>query len=121
MEFKSTEFDNNLLYRDYEGSISYSHTDRLFYGKVLGIRSLISYEGADPEELEKDFREMLDFYLESSEEDGIPIEVPEKESWDIQLGKDLYQKAFLYAIKHDQTLEDLVVESNSFTGRRYPF
>lgn len=111
MEFKSTEFDKKLVYRDYEGSISYSHTDRLFYGKVLGIRSLISYEGAAPEELEKDFREMLDFYLESSEEDGIPIEVPEKESLDIQLGKDLYQKAFLYAIKHDQTLEDLVVEA----------
>ena len=34
-----------LEYKGYMGSIEYSPQDSLLYGKVLGIRGLISYEG----------------------------------------------------------------------------
>ncbi|MFT7032965.1 MAG: putative HicB family RNase H-like nuclease [Cyclobacteriaceae bacterium] len=34
-----------LEHKDYTGSIEYSQEDNLLYGKVLGIRGLISYEG----------------------------------------------------------------------------
>ena len=37
---------NNILqYKGFVGSIEYSDEDSIFYGKVLGVRSLISYEG----------------------------------------------------------------------------
>ena len=35
----------NLEYKGYTGSIEYSKEDDLLYGKVLGIKGLISYEG----------------------------------------------------------------------------
>ncbi len=35
----------NLEYKGYTGNIEYSKEDDLLYGKVLGIRGLISYEG----------------------------------------------------------------------------
>jgi predicted HicB family RNase H-like nuclease len=35
----------HLNYKGYTGSIEYSREDDLFFGKVPGIRSLISYEG----------------------------------------------------------------------------
>jgi len=34
-----------IEYKGYKGSIEYSEMDGLFYGKVQGIFSLISYEG----------------------------------------------------------------------------
>ena len=37
--------NNTIQYKDYVGSIEFSEEDKIFYGKVLGIRSLISYEG----------------------------------------------------------------------------
>lgn len=38
--------------------------DQIFYGKVLGIHSLISYEGESAKELIQDFHEAVDDYLE---------------------------------------------------------
>ncbi len=43
---------NNLMsYRGYIGSVEFSEEDGLFYGKIQGIRSLISYEGTNAREL----------------------------------------------------------------------
>ena len=52
-------------YKGYSGSIEYSESDKVFFGKVLGIKSLISYEGNNIDELTQDFHEAIDAYLES--------------------------------------------------------
>ena len=36
---------NVIEYKGYVGSIEFSEEDCIFFGKVQGIRSLISYEG----------------------------------------------------------------------------
>ena len=53
-----------LKYKNFIGSVEYSETDKILFGKVLGIRGLISYEGQNVEELEQDFRAGVDEYLE---------------------------------------------------------
>ena len=50
-------------YRGYIGSVEYSEEDGVFFGKLIGIRDLVSYEGETLELLEKDYREAVDFYL----------------------------------------------------------
>lgn len=50
-------------YRGYVGSVEYSEEDGVFFGKLIGIRDLVSYEGETLELLEKDYREAVDFYL----------------------------------------------------------
>ena len=52
-----------MNYKGYVGSIEFSEADGIFYGKVQGIRSLISYEGADMKELEEEFHSAVDDYL----------------------------------------------------------
>ena len=47
--------NNTIQYRGYIGSVEFSEEDGLFYGKVMGIRSLISYEGETAKELIDDF------------------------------------------------------------------
>lgn len=34
-----------LHYKDYTGSVNYSKADAIYYGKVLDIDGLLSYEG----------------------------------------------------------------------------
>ena len=58
--------DNN---KGYVGSIEFSEEDGIFCGKVMGVRSLISYEGENEEELLKDFHAAVDDYLEACEEE----------------------------------------------------
>ena len=56
------DMNNTIEYRGYIGSVEFSEEDGLFYGKVQGIRSLISYEGKNAKELVKDFHEAVDDY-----------------------------------------------------------
>lgn len=50
------------------GSVEFSDADGVFFGKVQGVRSLISYEGETREALEVDFRKVIDAYLELCQE-----------------------------------------------------
>lgn len=59
-----------LKYKGYTGSIEFSEEDNLFFGKVAGIRSLVSYEGKDIDELTEDFKGAIDDYLNLCKEIG---------------------------------------------------
>ncbi len=52
-----------LYYRGYTGNVRYSQDDSCYYGTVRNIKGLVTYEGATPEELEKDFQEVVDDYI----------------------------------------------------------
>lgn len=55
---------NYMEYKGYRGTISYCSEDRILYGKVLGTKDSISYEGESVSELESDFHAAVDDYLE---------------------------------------------------------
>ncbi len=56
--------ERRLHYKDFDGSVEYSEIDKVYYGKILNIKDLISYEGKNVKELEANFRESVDIYLE---------------------------------------------------------
>ena len=61
---KRTNYMNNTMeYKGYVGSVEFSEEDVIFYGKVMGIRSLISYEGENARELVEGFHEAVDDYI----------------------------------------------------------
>lgn len=55
--------NNTMEYKGYVGSVEFSASDELFYGKVMGVRALISYEGSSAAELIEDFHGAVDDYL----------------------------------------------------------
>lgn len=65
---------NTMENKGYVGSVEFSQEDELFYGKALGVRDLISYEGASAKELLTDFRSAIDDYLELCSAKGIKPE-----------------------------------------------
>lgn len=50
--------------KGYVGSVEFSDADGVLFGKVQGVRSLISYEGETREALQAVFRKAVDAYLE---------------------------------------------------------
>ncbi|MGD1921655.1 MAG: type II toxin-antitoxin system HicB family antitoxin [Pleurocapsa sp.] len=71
-----------MEYKGYLGSVNYNDEDKIFYGKVEYIRSLISYEGHDVESLQNSFFEAVDDYLEIAHSQNIEPEKPFKSSFD---------------------------------------
>lgn len=69
-----------LSYKNYNGTVEFSKEDNCLFGKVIGIKSLISYEGASVKELEQDFHNAVDEYLEDCKERNIEPEQPDRKS-----------------------------------------
>lgn len=52
---------NNLLsYKNYNGTVEYSKEHNCLFGKVVGIKFLLSYEDNSVNELEQDFQNVID-------------------------------------------------------------
>ena len=58
-----------MEYKGYIGSVEVSEEDGVFFGKVQGIRSLISYEGENYNDLRDDFHNAVEDYLAMCQED----------------------------------------------------
>jgi len=101
----------NLEYKGYTGSIEYSKEDGQLYGKVLGIKGLISYEGATGKQLEADFMEAIDAYLADCKLDRVAPEKPFKGSFNVRISPKLHRKAALLAMEEKSSLNSFVAES----------
>lgn len=67
---------NVLEFKGYTGSVEFSAEDNVFFGKIVGIRDVITFEGTTVKALTKAFHEAVDNYLETCETMG---KEPDKE------------------------------------------
>ena len=103
---------NNIIqYKGYVGSVEFSEADGIFYGKVQGIRSLISYEGTNASELVEDFHNAVDSSLESCSTNGDEPEIAYKGSLNIRLKPEIHRQAAVYSITHQQSLNSFIDEA----------
>ena len=99
---------NTLEYKGYVGSLEFSEEDSLLFGKVLGIRSLISYEGESVKELISDFHRAVDEYLQVCEAEGEKPECPFKDSFNIRVALQVHKPLFMEAVSRNISLISLV-------------
>ena len=96
---------NTIKYKGYTGSVNFDSGDRIFHGRVLGVSSaLIGFEGTAVADLEKDFQNAVDDYLEMCVEQRKEPEKPFKGSFNIRLSPDLHQNLVLNAANQKMTL-----------------
>ena len=104
--------NHTIQYKGYVGSVEFSEPDGVFFGKVQGIRSLISYEGVNAAELISDFHGAVDDYLALCEEEGPAPETAYKGSFNVRFkNRDTHRRAAIYALTHGQSLNSFVEEA----------
>ena len=100
-----------LTYKGYRGSVEFSAADRCFFGKVLGIRALITYEGTDADSIEREFQASVDEYLELCAEEGI---APEKEYsglFQVRVSPETHRELAIKAETNGKKLNTIVAEA----------
>ncbi len=102
---------STLNYKGYVGSVEFSEPDGVFYGRILGISALISYEGETAKELVEDFRGAIDDYLELCANEGIEPEKAYKGSFNVRISPELHKEAAIYAINHQMSLNSFVEDA----------
>ena len=100
--------NNTIEYKDYVGSIEFSEEDGVFYGKVLGIHTLISYEGTTAKELLEDFHGAVDDYLAFCEEQNRVPEKAYKGSFNVRIPPELHKQAVISAMSKNISLNSFV-------------
>ena len=115
--------NNTMEYKGYIGSVEFSEAERSFFGKVQGLRAVISYKGTSAQELVTDFHASVDAYLARCKSDGTEPEQAYRGSFNVRIGSELHKRAALYAMAHQQSLnsfvEEAVREKLSYGGKEY--
>jgi predicted HicB family RNase H-like nuclease len=99
---------NSMRYKDYIGTIEYSDEDGCFYGKVLGVNSLIMFEGESVAQLKKSFRMMVDEYVKDCMEANIEPEKSYKGSFNVRIEPELHKRAAFQAASEGISLNAVV-------------
>lgn len=105
--------NNTMEYKGYVGSVEFSEADGVFYGKVMGIRDLISYEGTTAKELVEDFHTSVEDYLLLCEEEGKKPEKAYKGSFNVRISPELHKEAVVFATSHEMSLNSFVEKALS--------
>jgi predicted HicB family RNase H-like nuclease len=97
-----------LQYKDYYASVHFSAEDEVFYGKILGINDLVSFEGSSVRELKKSFHEAVEDYLAMCEQAGKDPDKTYKGTFNVRIPSDLHKEAAVFAAINNVSLNDFV-------------
>ena len=100
--------DNMLKYKDFYGSVEYSAADECFFGKIIGINDLVTFEGESVKELKQAFVEAVEDYFVLCKEAGKEPQKTYKGSFNIRISPELHKEAAAIASKKGVSLNSFV-------------
>lgn len=99
-----------LKYKGYQGSIEANVDSGRLEGKVLHIKSLITYVGDTLPELITSFRQELDEYISDCEDFGVEPEKPYSGTFQVRCEPDVHRKLAYKASEQGVSFNQYVVE-----------
>ncbi len=98
-----------MQYKGYTAKVEYSQEDREFVGRVLGIRDVIGFHGRSVEELEADYRDTMDFYLETCEKRGKTPDRPYSGKLNLRLPPEKHRALAQQAEASGQSINEMIL------------
>ena len=99
-----------LRYKEYNGHAEFDDEAGLFRGEVLDLRDVITFQGTSVEELEKEFRDSIDDYLEFCEERGEEPDRPFSGRLMLRLPPNVHRDAYVRARQEGKSLNQWIAE-----------
>lgn len=97
-----------MTYKGYVGEFTLDNDDEMFYGKLVGINQLVTFEADNAHDLKQAFYDSVDDYLSFCAEQGIEPDKPFKGSFNVRIDSELHRRA--YMASRDSSL-------NAFVGQ----
>ncbi|MDC7280692.1 type II toxin-antitoxin system HicB family antitoxin [Butyrivibrio fibrisolvens] len=82
-----------MNYKGYIGKVEFDDEQHIFTGEVINTRAVITFQGSSVEELEREFRNSVDDYIEWCKEDGVEPEKPYSGRFNVRIYPQLHQRA----------------------------
>ena len=102
---------NTMSYAGYAARIEFDERDNLFVGRVLGLRSMISFHGKTVAELRSQFKVAMNDYLDDCKSRGITPEKPASGKLLLRVPPEVHSKALIVAQSHGKSLNQWATEA----------
>ena len=99
---------NVLRYKGFLGSIEVDPEDKLLYGKLLYITDLVTDEALTVAELEHEFQNSVNEYIDTCTALNREPLKPFAGSLNVRIGKELHREAALYAAVNGISINEFI-------------
>ena len=108
---------NTMSHKGYTARIEFDERDNIFVGRVLGVRSIISFHGETVAELRGEFATAIDDYLLECSEQGITPEKPASGKIMLRVPPEIHGAAIVAAQAAGKSLNQWAVEALKIASR----
>jgi predicted HicB family RNase H-like nuclease len=99
-----------MTYRGYTARIEYDERDNIFAGRILGIRTIISFHGETVAQLRAEFELAINDYLADCKERGVHPEKPASGRLLLRVPPELHGRALVAAQAAGKSLNQWATE-----------
>lgn len=110
---------NVLKYQGYTARVDFDERDNIFVGRVLGIRTIISFHADSVTELTANFKMAVDDYLADCAAQGLTPEKPASGNLMLRMSPDLHGAALMAANAAGKSLNQWACEALKDAARSY--
>ena len=101
---------NTMTYKGYTARIEYDERDNIFAGRILGIRTIISFHGVTVAELREEFELAIKDYLVDCKEQGVHPEKPASGKLLLRVPPEIHGRALVAAQAAGKSLNQWATE-----------
>ncbi len=99
---------NTIEYNGYIGNIEYSAEDKCFFGKLEMIDDLVTFEATTADELEKNFHNAVDEYIQTCKDLKREPQKVYKGVFNVRIDPELHKTIYIEALKAGISLNAFV-------------
>jgi len=101
---------NTMTYKGYTARIDYDERDNIFAGRILGIRTIISFHGDTVDQLRAEFELAIKDYLADCKDQGIHPDKPASGKLLLRVPPEIHGRALVAAQAAGKSLNQWATE-----------
>ena len=101
---------NTMSHKGYTARVEYDERDNIFVGRILGVRSIISFHGETVKELRAEFELAVKDYLAECKQEGIQPEKPASGKLLLRVPPEIHGRALVAAQAAGKSLNQWATE-----------
>ena len=100
-----------MNYKGYIGKVEFDDEQHIFTGEVINTRAVITFQGTSVKELEDEFKDSVDDYIEWCKQDGVEPEKPYSGRFNVRIYPQLHERAATAAKMLGLSLNSFLIKS----------
>jgi predicted HicB family RNase H-like nuclease len=109
-----------LIYKGYTGVLEVDLEAGELFGRTVGLRDIITFQGRTIEEARKSFEESVDFYLACCQEEGKEPDRPYSGRFNVRISPEVHRRLATLADFRGQSLNEVVSAALSIAAGEVP-